>query len=114
MGYFLLGLSSTKHYEKTSVITSDSLDFHRANSYTNRGNIWNRLYSFLNKLHFMSLHRNFFEYEMFVPSALESRSETCSNSSIKTLARNHSVEFIVYIEHIPHLVLVYILLTLNR
>ena len=60
MGYFLLGLSSTKHYEKTSVITSDSLDFHRANSYTNRGNIWNRLYSFLNKLHFMSLHRNLF------------------------------------------------------
>ena len=37
------------------------------------------------------------------------RTETCTKLSIKTLARRHSVEFIVYLGHIPHLILVYII-----
>ena len=37
------------------------------------------------------------------------RSETCTKLSIKTLARRHSVEFIVYLGHIPHLILVFII-----
>ena len=43
--------------------------------------------------------------------------ETCSKLTIKTLKRRHwcrSVVFIVNFEHISHLVLVFLLLTLSR
>ena len=37
------------------------------------------------------------------------RSETCSKLPVKMSGRPHSVEFIVKLEHIPHLILVYII-----
>ena len=35
-------------------------------------------------------------------------SETCSKLLIKTSGRRHTIEFIVNLEHIPHLILVHI------